>query len=75
MNPKSKGNTINNISQSHGSPQFSFRIEDAARALGIGRTLLFRLIRDGEIKIVKIGKRSVITAAELEAFLAKGGAK
>jgi excisionase family DNA binding protein len=53
----------------------AYRIEDAAVALGIGRTLVYRLIHDGQLAVIKIGGRSLITATELDAFLARRGEK
>jgi excisionase family DNA binding protein len=41
----------------------------AARALGISRSTLYTLVKDGRIPIVKIGTRSVIRHAALLAFL------
>ena len=53
----------------------SYSVEDAARALGIGRSLAFRLIREGQLKAVRIGRRTVVPVKECEAFLARlGGA-
>jgi excisionase family DNA binding protein len=53
----------------------SYSVEDAARALGIGRSLAFRLIREGQLAAVKIGRRTVVPVKECEAFLARlGGA-
>ncbi|WLT31129.1 helix-turn-helix domain-containing protein [Geothrix sp. PMB-07] len=53
----------------------SYSVEDAARALGIGRSLAFRLIREGQLGAVKIGRRTVVPVKECEAFLARlGGA-
>jgi excisionase family DNA binding protein len=48
-------------------------VEDAAEVLGIGRTLVFRLLRDGDLKAVRIGRRTLIPVRELEAFLARLG--
>lgn len=45
--------------------------EAAARYAGIGRSNLYQLIGDGEIKIIKIGRRTVIQKSELDAFLAR----
>ena len=44
-------------------------IEEAASALGLGRTTMFRLIKDGEIKAVKVGGRTIISMNELTDFL------
>ena len=40
-------------------------VEEAARRLGIGRTLTFRLIKDGRIRATKIGRRTVINVSTL----------
>jgi excisionase family DNA binding protein len=50
-------------------PRVAYSIPEAAASLGIGRTLLYKLIGERQIKSQKIGKRHVITAKELEDFL------
>lgn len=40
-------------------------ITDAAKALSIGRTSLYELIRTGELETRKMGRRRLITAASL----------
>lgn len=49
----------------------SYSVEDAARALGIGRSLAFRMIREGQLVAVKIGRRTLVPVKECEAFLAR----
>jgi excisionase family DNA binding protein len=51
--------------------QLLLSIEDAAKALGIGRTKLYSLVQQKEVELVKIGSKSLITAASLNAFVAK----
>ncbi len=46
-------------------------IDDAAEALGIGRTMIYQLIKEGELIPAKIGRRSLVTAASIRAFAAK----
>lgn len=44
-------------------------INESARFLGIGRSTLYGLIRNGDLPIRKLGKRSLILKVDLEAFL------
>ena len=56
-------------------PALSLSVEDAAKALGLGRTFVFQLIKEGRLKAVKIGRRTLIPVTECEAFLSRlGGA-
>lgn len=45
------------------------RPKDAAAYLGIGTTTLYALIKAGEIPTIKIGAATLITVADLDAFL------
>ena len=42
---------------------------DAARALGIGRTTMFRLVADGEIETVRIGRRLLVPAEAVREYV------
>lgn len=42
------------------------KIPDACRRLGIGRTVLYELIKSGEVRTIKIGTRTLIPEAELQ---------
>ena len=46
-----------------------FTVGEAAQYLRISRALLYQLIRQGRIKTVKIGARTIVRSAELERFL------
>jgi excisionase family DNA binding protein len=49
------------------------RIEEAAHALGCGRTTVFKLIREGRLRVVKLGTRTVIPRNEIERILGATG--
>lgn len=49
--------------------KLAYSTEEATAALSIGRTALFDLLRRNEITSVKIGRRRVIPAASLHAYL------
>ena len=51
------------------------RPTDAARRLGIGKTKLFSLIRDGELRARRLGARcTLIPTSEIARLLAAAGA-
>lgn len=53
-------------------------VRDAAKALGIGRTTLYKLISCGAVPSVAVAGRRLIAVADLEAYVARlraGGAR
>ena len=44
-------------------------VDEAAKAAGIGRTMLFEEIRKGRITARKVGRRTIITIHEFDAWL------
>lgn len=47
------------------------RISDAARLLGIGRTTFYKLIQEGDIHVVRIGRAVRVPVVEVDAFVAR----
>ena len=43
-------------------------IPDAQRALGIGRSTAYRLIEDGRLEAVKIGRRTLVRVSSIRAL-------
>jgi excisionase family DNA binding protein len=43
--------------------------QDAGEQLSVGRTTIYGLVERGELRTVKIGRRSLITRDSLEAFV------
>lgn len=52
-------------------PPLTVGVESAYRSLGIGRTAFYALVRSGEIRLIKLGKRSLVPCAELERLVAE----
>ena len=46
-----------------------FRVGDACRFLGIGRSRFYELVGEGQIELVKIGKASFVRRTFLEDFV------
>ncbi len=44
-------------------------IEDVMAMLGIGRNLAYKLVRTGEIRSIKVGRRMIIPKKEIVRFL------
>lgn len=44
-------------------------VNEAARILGVGRTSLYSMIRDGRIEAIKLGRRTLIKTASLRRII------
>ena len=44
--------------------RINWRVDDFCRAHGIGRTLFYEEVKRGEIKIIKVGKRTLVPDTE-----------
>ena len=47
----------------------SYTIPDACAVTGIGTTKLYQLVADQKIRLVKVGRRSLIPAADLRTLI------
>jgi predicted DNA-binding transcriptional regulator AlpA len=47
----------------------AFRVSDAGKKLGIGRSSVYQLFAEGELTPIKIGRATVVDAAELADLL------
>jgi excisionase family DNA binding protein len=50
-------------------PRLAYRVAEVAAAWGITRWSVNRLIAEGELAATKVGSITLITAAELDAYL------
>ena len=50
----------------------AYRVNDACRSLGIGRSTLYKLIAERKLKPITIGGRTLIPRAEIERLIAEG---
>ncbi len=58
---------MNEAIQNH--PALSYSINDFCQAVGIGRSKAYAEIRDGRLKSIKCGKRTLIRRKDAEAWL------
>jgi len=57
------------ISRMHMDKPLAYTVSEFLRCAGIGRTHFYRLINSGELKARKQGKRTIILAADADAWL------
>lgn len=50
-------------------PRLMYRLDECPQILGIGRTKVFEAIKSGQLETVMYGRRRLVTAAALEAFV------
>ncbi|WP_018260558.1 helix-turn-helix domain-containing protein [Methylobacterium sp. WSM2598] len=48
----------------------SYSIADAVKVSGVGRSFLYEQIKAGKLKARKLGRRTLIMAADLQSWLA-----
>jgi excisionase family DNA binding protein len=46
--------------------RFAYRIPDACIALGIGRTSLYKLVEQKELRLIRIAGRALVPRSEIE---------
>lgn len=51
--------------------RLGLNVEESARAIGVHRNTLAKLIREGRLRPVRVGRRLIIARAQLEKFLAE----
>ena len=57
---------MSTTSTEHNVEPVALRVNDAARAAGIGRTSLYELISEGKLRTVKVAGRRLVPLSELK---------
>lgn len=50
-------------------PRLALSIAETAASIGVSRPVVYRLIKEGRLKTVHLGRRQIVTAASLADFL------
>lgn len=50
----------------------AYRIPDFCRLYGLGRSTVYKLVKQGRLRLVKVGSRSLILHEDAEALLREG---
>ncbi|WP_435203726.1 helix-turn-helix domain-containing protein [Qipengyuania sp. 902] len=49
--------------------RLTYKIDEVAQALGLGKTTIHKLLRDGELQKIKLGRATLIPAESVEALV------
>jgi excisionase family DNA binding protein len=71
MAPQQSGQTAATWVQNEGGDRLALRIHDVCRLTGLGRTTIYAAINAGDLVARKLGRCTIILAADLEVFLNK----
>ena len=47
----------------------AYKIGEVAQALGIGKTTIHKLLREGELQKIKLGRSTLVSADSIDALL------
>jgi excisionase family DNA binding protein len=59
------------MNTNHPEP-IAYSINDACKAVGLGRTYLYQMISEGRLEVRKVGKRTLIPASSLRRLIGEG---
>ncbi|EWT06660.1 hypothetical protein N864_19875 [Intrasporangium chromatireducens Q5-1] len=54
-------------------PPVLYRVDEAAEALRISRSVIYELIRSGQLRTVKVGRRRLVPVQALDDYVASLG--
>lgn len=57
------------------APKLLYRLREAEEALGLSRTMVYRLVKRGDLEQVKIGDATRITVASVQALIERSKQK
>jgi excisionase family DNA binding protein len=57
--------------QHFGLTKAAYSVNETLALLSIGRTSLYRLVQEGDIRVAKLGKKTLFTAPDIAALLMK----
>ena len=66
--PRFRHPTLPTPAKAQPIPPVLLTVADAARALAIGRTTMYELIRDGSIPVIHIGRSTRVPVEAIRAF-------
>jgi excisionase family DNA binding protein len=47
-------------------------VDDACRYIGLKRTKMYQMIKQGQVRAIKLGRRTLVTTASLDSLVLRG---
>jgi excisionase family DNA binding protein len=47
-------------------------VDDACRYIGLKRTKMYQMIKQGQVRAIKLGRRTLVTTASLDSLVFRG---
>ena len=60
---------VNKTKQHHKEEALTLSVEHAARLIGVSRATVYRMVRDGELRAVRVGRRVLVLKKPLMEML------
>ena len=57
------------MNQTNQSPALALGIDEAARVIGVARSMMYEIVARGEIESFKLGRRRLILVKNLDAYI------
>lgn len=57
------------MSEIPSKPRLGYRVHELCAATGLGRTKVYELIGAGQLKVVRIGRCTIVTAESVQSLL------
>ena len=62
-------NVTENCEENKGIKPLAVTVKTACKLIGVGRTTMWALIKEGRVKTTNVGRRRLVTYASLESLL------
>lgn len=63
--------SVSSVGLGHSGPR-AYRVNDACNALGISRSLLYKLAKANKIRLVRVAGRTLVPATEIDRVASEG---
>jgi excisionase family DNA binding protein len=60
---------VNKTKQHHKEEALTLSVEHAARLIGVSRATVYRMVRDGELRAIRVGRRVLVLKKPLMEML------